>query len=88
MPRCPNVADPTSVKLNFERLAAQSYVGQQQAWNYVSAVLEAYVGLAPRATCAVMLGHARAIVLLCLPCWRECAPRPRSTPPGDECILR
>ena len=52
MPRCPNVADPTSVKLNFERLAAQSYVGQQQAWNYVSAVLEAYVGLAPRATCA------------------------------------
>lgn len=52
MPRCSNVADSSLVKPNFEQLAARDYVGQQQAWHYVSAIIEAYVGLAPRATCA------------------------------------
>ena len=52
MPRCPNTGEPLAVKQNFERLAARDYVGQQQAWHHVSAVLEAYTGLAPRATCA------------------------------------
>ena len=51
MPHCPNAAAPANVKVNFERLAARDYVGQQQAWHYVSAVMESYAGLAPRATC-------------------------------------
>ena len=50
--RCPNAADPLTVKRSFEALAARDYVGQQQSWNYVSAALEAYAGLAPRTTCA------------------------------------
>lgn len=52
MPRCVNAVAPTMVKPNFERLAMRDYVGQQQAWHYVSAVLESYADLAPRATCA------------------------------------
>lgn len=52
MPGCPNAAEPNTVKQSFERLAMRDYVGQQQAWHHVSAILEAYVGLAPRTTCA------------------------------------
>ena len=49
---CPNAVSPYEVKRRFETLAARDYVGQQQAWHYVSSVLESYAGLAPRATCA------------------------------------
>ena len=52
MPKCPNAVAPLEIKKTFEGLAARDYVGQQQAWFYVSSVLESYAGLAPRATCA------------------------------------
>lgn len=49
---CPNGASLADVKRQFEQLAARDFVGQQQAWHYVSSVMESYTGLAPRATCA------------------------------------
>ena len=49
---CPNGVWADYVKDNFESLAQRDYVGQQQSWHYVSGVLEAYAGGAPRATCA------------------------------------
>jgi hypothetical protein len=54
---CPNAVPAVDVKRRFETLAARDYVGQQQAWNYVSGALERYSGLAPRATCADWTVH-------------------------------
>ena len=49
---CPNIVAAEFVKPTFETLATRDYVGQQQSWHYVSGILEAYAGGAPRATCA------------------------------------
>ena len=46
---CPNIVAAEFVKPTFESLATRDYVGQQQSWHYVSGILEAYAGGAPRA---------------------------------------
>ncbi|KAL1525390.1 hypothetical protein AB1Y20_020254 [Prymnesium parvum] len=54
---CANAVPRDEVKQRFETLAARDYVGQQQAWNYVRFAMEAYTGLAPRATCRDWVLH-------------------------------
>ena len=52
LPGCPNAVLLGDVKRRFDSLAQRDYVGQQQAWHYVSGVLDSYTGTAPRATCS------------------------------------
>lgn len=54
---CKNAVSGEEVRRNFESRARRDYVGQQQAWSFVRVALEAYVGLAPRSTCADWVLH-------------------------------
>jgi hypothetical protein len=54
---CGNAAKREDVQRRFEARARRDYVGQQQAWNFVRAMLEGYVGLAPRSTCSNWVVH-------------------------------
>ena len=64
MPACSNVVNSDSVKRTFELLAQRDYVGQQQSWHYVSGILEAYSGDAPRATCSDWTLHFSSVTNL------------------------